>query len=388
MAEKRDYYEVLGVGRDASADELKKAYRQQARQVHPDINRDDPHAEERFKELGEAYEVLNDPQKRATYDRFGHGGLNGSFGGGGSTVFEGGFGDLFESFFGGMGGQTGRPDPRGDDLRYDLEITLEDAAAGTERAIHFAHQTVCGNCHGTGVGEGGIIKPCSTCRGTGQRRQTTSNLFGMQFSTVTACEQCSATGEIITQPCRACGGQGRLRTTEELTVTIPAGVDTGSRIRYRAKGDAGLRGASAGDLMIVMHLRQHAVFQRRGPDLLCEIELPFSIAALGGEMTVPGLDGDFSLDVPAGTPTGHTFRMRGKGMPQLNSTHRGDQYIVVTIVVPTDLTARQRELLTEYAHERGETAGHKPKGVFQRVKDAVEDVVEDYREKTKEVFGG
>ena len=387
MAEKRDYYEVLGVGRDASADELKKAYRQQARKLHPDVNRDDPQAEEQFKELGEAYEVLNDAQKRATYDRFGHAGLSGSSAGG-STVFDGGIGDLFETFFGGMGGQMGRPDPRGDDLRYDLEITLEDAAGGIERTIHFAHQTTCGACRGTGAGDGGIVRPCSACRGTGQRRATSSNIFGMQFSTVVACEQCNATGEIITHPCNACGGQGRVRTTEELSVTVPAGVDTGSRIRYRAKGDAGLRGAATGDLMIVIHVRQHAVFQRRGADLLCEVELPFSIAALGGQLLAPGLDGDHELDIPAGTQTGHTFRLRGKGMPQLNTTHHGDQYVVVTISVPTDLTARQRELLTAYAHERGETAGHKSKNVFQRVKDAMEDVVEDYREKAKDAFGG
>ena len=387
MAEKRDYYEVLGVQREASADEMKKAYRQQARKLHPDVNQHDADAEERFKELGEAYEVLNDPQKRATYDRFGHAGLSGSFGaGGGGTVFEG-FGDLFETFFGGAGGQMGRPDPRGDDLRYDLEITLEEAASGLERTIHFGHLTTCEPCRGAGSTEGGK-QTCPTCRGAGQRRQVSSNLFGMQFSTVTACEQCGASGEIITNPCRACGGQGRTRSMEDLTIKIPPGVDTGSRIRYRGKGDAGLRGAGTGDLMVMIHVRQHAVFERRGADLLCEVPLPYSIATLGGKMRVPGLEGELDLDIPAGTPPGHTFRLRGKGMPQINSAHRGDEYVVVNIAVPTDLTPRQRELLAEFAQERGEAANTRAKNVLQRMKDAVDDVIHHHHDNTTQAFSG
>jgi len=387
MAEKRDYYEVLGVGRTATPEEIKKAYRQQARRLHPDVNRDDPHAEEHFKELGEAYEVLSDVQKRAAYDRFGHAGFSGGMGGGAESPFgDFGINDIFESFFGG-GGQMQRPDPRGADLRYDVEITLEEAAFGTERTIRVPHLGGCETCHGTGAETGGPI-PCPACHGTGQRRQTSTNFFGMQFSTIAPCEQCGATGEVIPHPCRTCGGQGRLRVVEELALKIPAGVDTGSRIRHRGKGDAGVRGAEAGDLMVVIHVKQHARFQRRGLDLISEMPLPFTTAALGGKLMVPTLDGEEELTIPPGTQTGHLLRLRGKGMPELNSTHRGDLHVMVNVVVPTDLPPRQRELLRELAHERKENVDFKPKNVFQKVKEAVEEVVDDYRDRSKEAFGG
>ncbi len=377
MAEKRDYYEVLGVDRSVSADELKKAYRRKARELHPDVNRTDPHAEEHFKELGEAYEVLSDAQKRAAYDHYGHAGVNGMGGAGGAGYDTFGFGDLFESFFGGMG-QTGRPDPRGSDLRYDIEITLEEAADGAERTIRYPHHTVCGACKGVGS-ETGIATPCRACRGTGQRRQVSNNFLGMQFTTMAPCDECGATGEVIANPCRQCNGQGRARTTEELLVKIPAGADTGLHIRHRGKGDVGIRGAQGGDLLVAIHLQEHPVFQRRGADLLCEAKLPFSIAALGGKLQAPGLHGTTEVDVPAGTQTGHTFRLRGQGMPHLDGTHRGDQYVVVTVQVPTDLNGRQRELLREFAKERGENIDHK-KSVFQKVKEAVEEVVDGYRD--------
>lgn len=389
MADKRDYYEVLGVARTASPEEIKKAYRRLARQHHPDVNQADPHAEERFKELGEAYDVLSTPQKRATYDRFGHAGLGGAAGGHPGGAYEDfGFGDLFESFFGGGASHMQRPDPRGADLRYDLEVTLEEAAFGAEHAIRVPHQTTCTTCGGSGA-ESGKAVPCPACAGTGQRRQTSSNFFGVQFATVTPCDRCGATGEILADPCKSCAGHGRMRTVDDLSVAIPPGVDTGSRIRFRNRGDVGLRGATAGDLMVVIHVKQHAVFQRRGTDLLCEVPLPFSTAALGGKLTVPTLEGDSEVEVPPSTQTGHVFRLRGKGMPELNSMQRGDLHVVVTVAVPTDLNARQRELLREYAAERGENVEHHAKkSVFQRVKEAVEDAVDDYRDKTKEVFGG
>lgn len=393
MAEKRDYYEVLGVNRNATPDELKKAYRGLARKLHPDVNREDPNAEEHFKELGEAYDALGDPQKRAVYDRYGHAGMSGGMGSGnfgGGAQFGGDFnvGDIFETFFGGGMQTNTRPDPRGDDLRYDIEITLEDAAFGVKRTIRVPHQGTCPTCSGRGSEHGEPI-PCPACAGTGQRRQVASNFFGMQFTTMVPCDRCNATGEIISDPCVSCGGAGRTRINEELTAEIPPGVDTGSRIRFRGKGDAGLRGAKSGDLLLFINVKQHDVFQRRGMDLLREAKLPFTTAALGGHLLVTTLDGEEAMDVPPGTQTGQAFRLRGKGMPNLNNPQsHGDLHVVVTVEVPTDLNAHQRELLRELAQERGEDVEHKPKSVFQKVKAAVEEVVDDYREKTKEAFGG
>lgn len=381
MTEKRDYYEILGVSRTAAPDEIKKAYRRKARECHPDVNRHDPCAEDNFKELGEAYEVLCDEQKRAAYDRFGHAGLNGAAGfDGGSHFNDMGFADIFESFFGGGVNGTSRPDPRGGHLRFDLEISLEEALSGVERVIRIVRQGTCQKCQGSGAASGRPT-PCPACAGTGQRRQTSTNIFGMQFATMTTCDRCSGMGEIIADPCVACSGSGRTRQPDELTVQVPPGVDTGSRIRFRAAGDVGLRGAQAGDLMVMLRVRQHDVFQRRGTELVCETQLPFTTAVLGGKLTVPTLDGPEIVEVAPGTHSGQTFRVRGKGMPELNnSTRRGDLHVVVTINVPTNLTARQRELLREFAQERGENVEHKPKNVFQRVKEAVGEAVDDARE--------
>lgn len=390
MAEKRDYYEILGVNQQTPQDEIKKSYRRLARQHHPDVNQNDPHAEERFKEIGEAYEVLCDPQKRAVYDRYGHAGLSGASAGnayaGGSPFGDFGINDIFETFFGG-GVSSSRPDPRGDDLRYDIEITLEEAAFGIERTIRVPHQGVCPTCSGRGAHSGNAV-PCPACSGTGQRRQVASNVFGMQFTTVAPCDRCGATGELIPDPCTECHGSGRIRVTEDITISAPPGVDTGSRIRFRGKGNAGLRGAQAGDLMVFINVKAHTVFQRRGADLYCESNLAFTTAALGGQLHIKTLDGEDEIDVPPGTQTGHVFRLRSRGVPNLNSTQRGDLHVVVTVQVPTDLNAHQRELLREMAKERGENVDHKPKSVFQKVKEVVEDVVDDYREKTKEAFGG
>jgi molecular chaperone DnaJ len=386
MAEKRDYYEVLGVNRDASPDEVKKAYRRMARTLHPDVNRDDPHAEERFKELGEAYDVLSDAQKRAGYDRYGHAAVNGMGAAGGQDFAGYGFGDLFETFFGGTA-QMSRPDPRGADMRYDLEITLEEAAFGTEKVIHVPHQGVCETCQGRGTAEGHPV-PCPACAGTGQRRQSTTNFFGLHMTSVTPCDRCGATGEIIPHPCKVCGGQGRKSVVDELQATIPPGANTGSRLRFRAKGHAGLRGAQAGDLLVVIHVRPHDIFERRGDDLFAQVRLPFATAALGGRLTVPTLQGEEVIDVPPGTQHGHLFRLRGFGMPEWQGPRHGDLYIAVALDVPTDLTPRQRELLHEFAVERGDDVERKPKGLFQKMKETVEDVMEDYRDKSREAFGG
>ncbi|MHB9023572.1 MAG: molecular chaperone DnaJ [Armatimonadota bacterium] len=383
MAEKRDYYEVLGVDRTASPDEIKRAYRQAARRLHPDVNRDDPHAEERFKELGAAYSVLSEPQKRAAYDRFGHAGVNGMSGGAGSDDF--GFGDLFESFFGGMGRTMQRPDPTGADIGYELPITLEDAFTGTERTFSVIHQGVCAECAGNGTRQGRPVS-CPACAGTGQRRQASTNLFGMQFTTVTTCDRCEGTGEIISDPCRICGGTGRVHTTEEIQVKVPAGAETGLRIRFRGKGDAGFRGARAGDLMVVINVLPHKRFQRRGAELLCETPLPFTTAALGGKLTVATLDGEAVVEIPPGTQSGQTFRVRGKGMPDLHGGRYGDLHVVVSIPVPNDLTPRQQELLHELASERGENTDHKSRNIFQKVKDVVGEVVDEYRDRSREAF--
>jgi len=389
MTEKRDYYVVLGVERDAAPEDIKKAYRQRARQLHPDVNRESPHAEEQFKELGEAYEVLSDAQKRAVYDRFGHNGLNGRMGAG--EGFDGnfanfGFSEIFENFFGGST-QMRHPDPRGADLRYDVEITLEEAAFGVERSIRFPHLVTCDTCHGAGSETGGPTR-CVLCQGTGQRRQTSNAFLGMQFTSVAPCERCGGTGEVVVDPCRTCGGHGRVRAPEELLVTIPAGVDTGARIRHRGKGDAGLRGTESGDLIVFIHVKQHARFERRGLDLICSAQMPFTTAALGGKLMVPTLQDDEELAIPPGTQAGEVMRLRGKGMPELNGIHHGDLHVIVSVVVPTDLSAHQRELLRELATERNENVDFKTKNVFQKVKEAVEDVVEDYRDRSKEAFGG
>lgn len=385
MATKRDYYEVMHIGRDASPEEIKKAYRKSARHHHPDVNKDDPHAEENFKELGEAYEVLSDPQKRAAYDRYGHAAFDGSMGGGGGGQYAGGspFGDvndIFDAFFGG-GGMTrgGKPDPRGDDLLYNIEITLEEAAFGATKHINVPHLATCMKCGGRGSSTG-TARACTACAGMGQRRQATNSILGMQFSTVVPCDNCNGSGEVVDDPCSDCGGQGRTRQTDEVEVNIPTGVDQGMRVRFRGKGNAGLRNASAGDLFVAMNIRAHERFERHAHDLATHAELPFTTAVLGGKLTVPTLDGETTVEVTPGTQPGHIFRVRGQGMPVVNNSRRGDLHVMVNIAVPTDLDTRQKEVLREFATERGENIEFKPKNVFQRVKQAVDDV--------KDVLGG
>jgi molecular chaperone DnaJ len=377
MADKRDYYDILGVARSAAPDEIKKAYRRLARQYHPDVNHHDADAEERFKEIGEAYEVLSDPQKREVYDRFGHDGMRGAAGGGpGYGDFGmGGMGDIFEAFFGSMSGGGERNDPRGADIGYELDITLEDAAKGLTRTIRINHHVACGTCHGTGSTDGQITT-CLLCQGTGQRRQRATSIFGMEVMTTVTCDRCGGSGQVIANPCATCGGNGRVAQAEELSIDVPPGVDTGNRIRLRGKGEAGFRGATAGDLYVIVRVRRHARFQRSGMDLATEVELPVVIAALGGQLKVPLLEGETEMTVPAGTQYGEQFRLRGKGMPGLNSNGRGDLFVQVRVVVPTDLTPRERELLTDFARERGQEADiQKHKGAFQRLKDAAQHLI-------------
>jgi molecular chaperone DnaJ len=375
MTEKRDYYDVLGVPRDASPDDIRRAYKRLARKHHPDVNHADPQAEERFKELGEAYGVISDPEKRATYDRFGHNAPSGGGGYAGGSPF-GDINDIFGAFFGDAGGQ--RHDPTGDDLRYGVEVSLNEAATGVEKSIRLPHQMPCTTCHGRGS-ETGTPSRCPGCAGTGQRRQMSSALF-MQFTTVVTCERCAGSGEIILDPCTTCGGSGRARGVEEFSVNIPAGVETGMRMTVRGKGDAGLRGARPGDLYLDINVRPHPIFKRRHADLVCEVDLPYATAALGGHLLVPTLNEQVDVDIPAGTQAGQAVRVRGKGMPRLNNGGHGDLYAVMKIAVPTDLSPRQKELLREYATERGQGDELKARSGFEKVKDAIVNAAGELRD--------
>lgn len=369
MAQKRDYYEVLGVSREVSADELKKAYRKLAVKYHPDKNPGDKQAEDRFKEVGEAYEILSDDQKRAAYDRYGHAAFAGGaaagpqagggfhdpfdifrevFGGGG-----GGGGGIFDSFFGGGAGGGARAGKRGsgrgNDLRYAVEISLEEAASGVEREIQYERMGACGTCSGSGSAAGGGRKTCRTCGGHGQVIMS-RGFFQVQQN----CPDCKGVGEVISNPCKDCQGSGQKRERTKLRVKIPAGIEDGSRLRSSGNGDAGANGSPAGDLYVVVQVRAHEVFEREGDDLHCRMPLSFVTAALGGEVMVPTLEGRAMLKVAAGTQNDTTFRMRGKGMKVLGRDARGDLYVHVQIAVPTRLSGEQKTLLEAFAKSVGE----------------------------------
>jgi molecular chaperone DnaJ len=371
MAEKRDYYEVLGVSRDASTEDLKKAYRKLAVKYHPDKNPGDKSAEDKFKEVSEAYDILNDDQKRAAYDRYGHaafaGGMGGPAGGGGAggfhdpfdifrEVFGGQGGGIFESFFGGNSGGGGRGGrrkdgpQRGSDLRYSIEISLEEAANGTEREIEYDRLNQCKVCSSSGSASGSGRKTCRTCGGAGQ--VIASRGF---FQIQQTCPDCQGAGEVISDPCKACSGTGRSREHTKLRVKIPAGIEDGSRLRSGGNGDYGLNGGPAGDLYIVVSIKSHDIFEREGDDLHCRMPLSFATAALGGETTVPTLEGKAMLKIPAGTQNDTTFRLRGKGIKTLGEDRHGDLYVHVQIAVPTKLTAEQRSHLEAFSKSVGET---------------------------------
>ena len=346
---KRDYYEVLGVNRDAGDDEIKKAYRKLAMKYHPDRNPDNPSAEEKFKEAKEAYEILSDGQKRAAYDQYGHAGVDpqagmggGGFGGGGG--FSDAFGGIFDEIFGGRGGGGGGRSNiyRGADLRYNLEITLEQAAHGTETKIRIPTMEECEVCHGSGAKPGTQAKTCPTCNGSGQVR-----LQQGFFSIQQTCPKCHGTGRFIPDPCKACGGAGRTKQHKTLAVKIPAGVDEGDRIRLAGEGEHGVNGGPPGDLYVQIHLKQHAVFTRDHNDLHCEMPISFTTAALGGEIEIPTLDGAAAIKIPPETQSGRVFRLRGKGIKGVRSHTHGDLMCHVVVETPVNLTDRQKELLRE-----------------------------------------
>jgi molecular chaperone DnaJ len=379
MTQKRDYYEVLGVDRNAGEDELKKSYRKMAVKFHPDKNPGDAEAEERFKELGEAYEVLMDPQKRAAYDRYGHAAFRqGGAGAGGAGGFHdpfdlfrevfgssGGAGGIFEHFFGAERGATdGSGRQRGSDLRYDMQITLEEAAFGCEKEIEIRKLDSCDVCEGSGAQKGSRAVTCSVCRGRGQ--VIASRGF---FQVAQTCPNCQGTGQVIEKPCRSCHGEGRLEKTSRMKIRIPAGIDEGSRLRSSSGGEAGIRGGSNGDLYVVIHVKEHSVFRRDGMDLHSDVPVPFTTAALGGEIKVPTLNGAVSLKIPAGTQSGAVFRIRGQGVPALQSSSRGDILTRVQVEVPTRLNAEQRKALEQFAELCGDENTPLHRSFYDRLKD-------------------
>ncbi len=375
---KRDYYEVLGVSKDSSPEEIKKAYRKLARKYHPDVNPGDSSAEEKFKEVQEAYDALSDSEKRKKYDTFGHAGVDGTGfdpgGFGGFGDFGGGFDDIFNMFFGGRStARQERYGPRkGADLRYDIEITLEEAAFGLETDISVPRNETCDVCGGNRAKPGTSRITCSKCGGTGQVEFVQSTPFG-RFATARICDRCRGEGSIIETPCDNCNGRGTIYRTRKIDIKIPPGVDTGSQIRFREEGEAGERGGPPGDLYVYIYVKPHEIFQRHGNDLICEVPISFVQATLGDEIDIPIIDGEVTLKVPEGTQTGTIFRVRGKGMPYLRGRGRGDLHVKVKVVTPTKLTQKQRELLQEFAQGSEDYSGGSPneKGFFSRMKDAI-----------------
>lgn len=364
----RDYYEVLGVDKGASKDEIKKAFRKKAREYHPDVNRDNPEAAaEKFKEANEAYEVLSDETKRSQYDQFGHeaftagGGAGaGGFGGFGQGGFGGfggfnqsGFGDIFDMFFG--GGQRQQGPTKGDDLRYDLDINFEDAAFGVEKEIMIRRRESCSHCHGTGGEPGTKVDVCPVCHGSGQEQVVQNTPFG-QMATMRTCSACKGSGKKIEKPCRVCHGTGETRVNRKVTVKIPAGIDSGSRLRIAGEGEPGTLGGPRGDLYVYIYVREHKEFSRNNFDVISKVDISFAQAALGATIKVNTLDGLAEFKIPAGTQTGTAFRLSGKGIPHLrNKERRGDHHVIVSLKTPKKLTDRQKELLIEFAKEGKES---------------------------------
>ena len=381
MAEqKRDYYEVLGVSRSASEDEIKKAYRKLAKKYHPDLNPGNAEAEQKFKEVNEAYEVLSDSNKKARYDQFGFAGVDPNYGAGagggggfgGFTDFDfGDLGDIFGSFFGGgFGGSTrsSRSGPqRGESIRVGVTVSFEEAAFGCEKEVTVDRVDQCPTCKGSGCEPGTTPEVCTQCGGSGQVQQRRQTPMGV-FATTTTCPKCGGRGKIIHSPCKDCGGTGQQRKRRTIQVNIPAGIDNGQTISLRGQGSAGRNGGPAGDLLITVTVRPHPLFRREGNDVLCEAPITFTQAVLGGEMEIPTIDGKVKYDIPEGTQTGTTFRLRGKGIPNLNGRGRGDQYVTVYIETPRNLNREQKEALKKFSQSLGEHNYEARKNFFSKFK--------------------
>jgi molecular chaperone DnaJ len=371
---KRDFYEVLGVGKDASDDEIKKAYRKMARQYHPDVNKA-ADAESKFKEVKEAYDVLSDNQKRSTYDRFGHvdpnQGMGGGAGGFGGAGDFGGFGDIFDMFFGGGGGGRRNPNApqRGADLQYTMSIEFKEAVFGKELDIQIPRTEECDKCHGSGAKPGTKPDTCSVCHGSGQQEVVQNTAFG-RIVNRRVCNACNGQGKIIKEKCSGCHGSGKVKKQRSIHLKIPAGVDDGSQLRVSGEGEAGVRGGPSGDLYVVIRVKSHDFFEREGDDIYCEVPLTFAQAALGDEIEIPTLTEKVKLKVPAGTQSDTYFRLKGKGVPRLRGYGQGDQHVKVIVVTPTNMTDEQKDLLREFSSQNGEHTHEKSKSIFERMKKA------------------
>ncbi len=382
MAEKRDYYEVLGVQKGASEDEIKKAFRKQAKQYHPDLNPGNKEAEAKFKEVNEAYEVLSNKDKRSRYDRFGFAGVDPNYGAG-STAYGGGspFGqdidinDIFNSFFGGFGGRTQKNQnaPRkGSDVEASITISFEEAAKGCKKEVTYQNVETCKECNGTGAKEGTNLKTCPDCRGTGQVTAQKRTPFGV-VQTSSACEKCRGKGKIVEKPCEKCAGVGRIRSSRTVTVTVPAGISQDQILNISGHGNSGYNGGPAGDLHVYVNVKKHEIFERKGDDVWCEIPVTFAQAAIGHEVTVPTLDGKSTYTVHPGTQPGDIFILKGKGIPHLHSKGRGDQYVKVTIEVPRNLNNKQKEMLKQFDASCTSSNYQKRSGFFDKVKNLFKD---------------
>lgn len=377
----KDVYEILGVNKNATDDEIKKAYKKLARKYHPDLNPDDKKgAEAKMKELNVAYEILKDPKKRAQYDQFGYAAFQGGGGGGGTAegfdfndIFGGGggfgfdMGDIFDTFFGGGGGRRSRQahqgPERGADLRYDLNITFEEAAFGKEMNIKVPRMENCEDCGGTGAKKGTSPETCPDCNGTGMRQTSTRTAFGV-FTNARPCERCHGTGKFIKDPCQHCHGTGKVRVERDIKVNIPKGVDTGNRLRIANGGQAGERGGAAGDLYVYINIKHHPIFSREGKDVYCELPITFVQAALGANVEAPTIDGKVDLKIPEGTQSGQVLKIRGKGIPALRGDGRGDEFVKIKVLTPKNLSARQKELLHEFENGGNDVKNHPEKKTF------------------------
>lgn len=378
MADKRDFYEVLGVQKGASDDEIKKAYRQQAKKYHPDLHPNDAQAEAKFKEVNEAYEVLSDKDKKARYDQFGHAGVDPNFGAGGGSPFgqDIDFGDIFSSFFGGFGGFGGsgrrganpNAPQRGSDVEASVTISFEEAAKGVKKTVEYSNVSTCTECNGSGAKKGTSPKTCPTCNGRGQVVINQRTPFGT-VQTSRACDTCRGRGKVVDAPCSKCNGNGRVKSRKSVEVSIPAGINNEQVLNVSGRGNSGVNGGPAGDLHLYVNVRPHAIFERRGNDVWCEVPITFAQATLGAEITVPTLYGKVSYKIHEGTQPNDVFKLKDKGIPYINSSRVGDQYVKVVLEVPKNLTQKQKELIREFEGETGDKNYSKRRSFKDKIKD-------------------